>query len=73
MYSNYGIEETTSVEKTSIILFGIKEKQLRFENSFYCVFIERNDYVVKFFNNSLLSFSEGNNYFPGVRPVFAIS
>ena len=35
MYSIYGIEETESVEKTSIILFGIKEKQLHRENSLY--------------------------------------
>ena len=36
-----GIEETSSVEKTSIIIlvFGIKEKQLHCEKSFYCVFI----------------------------------
>ena len=34
MCSIYGIEETTSVDKTSIILFGIKEKQLCCENSF---------------------------------------
>ena len=35
MYSIYGVEETTSVEKNSIILFGIKEKKLRCENVFY--------------------------------------
>ena len=39
MYSIYSIEETTQVKKTSIILGGIKEKELRYENSFYHVFI----------------------------------
>ena len=39
MHSIYGIEETTSFKKTSIILGGIKEKQLRCENSLYRLFI----------------------------------
>ena len=39
MYYIYSIEETTQVKKTSIILGGIKEKELRYENSFYHVFI----------------------------------
>ena len=39
MYSICGIEETTSVKETSIILFGNKYKQLRCENSFYRVVI----------------------------------
>ena len=38
MFYIYGIEETTPVKKTSIILFGIKEKKLRCENSLYCVY-----------------------------------
>ena len=38
VYSIYGIEETTPAEKTSIILFPIKEKQLSFE-FFVCLFI----------------------------------
>ena len=39
MYSIYGIKETTAVDKTSIIIFGIKEKKLNRENSFYHVLI----------------------------------
>ena len=39
MYYIYGIEETSAVKKISIILFGIKYKQLRCENYFYPVFI----------------------------------
>ena len=39
MYYIYVIEETTSIKKTSIILGGIKEKQLCFENLSYRVFI----------------------------------
>ena len=39
MYYIYGIEETTSAEKTSIILCDIKEKQLRYKNSFYHVLL----------------------------------
>ena len=38
MCSIYGIEEITLVEKIYIILFGIKEKKLHFENSLYCVY-----------------------------------
>ena len=38
--SSFLVKETTnSVEKTSIIIFGIKEKQLYCENYFYHLFI----------------------------------
>ena len=39
MYYIYGIGETASSEKTSIILCDIKEKELLCENSFYRAFI----------------------------------
>ena len=39
MCSIYGVEEMTLVDKSFNIIFGTKEKQLRCENSFYCVFI----------------------------------
>ena len=38
MYYIYGKEETASVEKNSIILFGIKEKQLSCENVLLCIY-----------------------------------
>ena len=38
MCSIYGLEEATPDEKASILIFGIKEKQLRYENSLYCVY-----------------------------------
>ena len=38
MYYICGIEETTLVKKHSIILVGIKYKQLRCENYFYRIF-----------------------------------
>ena len=51
MCSIYVVEEMTSVEKTSIILFGIKEKQLCCENSLYCVYYcQVNDHGMKPFN-----------------------
>ena len=39
MYYIYGIDETTPVDKTSIMIFYIKEKQLRCENSLYIIII----------------------------------
>ena len=34
MYSVHGVNKTITVEKTSIIIFGVTEKQLCCENSF---------------------------------------
>ena len=50
------IEETNPAKKTSIVLFGIKYKQLHYEQKIYCVFIivKGNDHATKPFNNSLL-------------------
>ena len=52
MCSVYGTEETTSVKKIFIILFGIKEKQLHCENSLYRVYYCYGNYhVMQPFNN----------------------
>ena len=54
-----GIEEMTTAYKTSIIIlvFGIKEKQLRCEKHFYCLFIisRGNDHFMNPFYKGLIT------------------
>ena len=57
MYSIYGIEDKDNIQEN--LCYNIsyfKEKQLRCESYFYCVFIivQVNDQVMKPFNKSLL-------------------